>query len=140
MTTPEQRWQQLIAVARTAPVQRAALSDFHAAKLAAHGLSARRQPAQLDLTWRGFAAAGTIFIGCLLSLGALGTMSNAFDDQVNVTQTLTQFVRSVPSTSFIPQPPRPPTLTATISAWSPTKLVDSFTTWVAPTSTTEFNP
>ena len=137
MTTPEERWQALITVARTAPAQRAALSDFHAAQLAAHGLSARQQQRQGDLTWRGFAAAASLFIGCLISLSALASV---FTDRVSLEQTLAQAVRDLPSTSFIPPPPRPPAIAATVSAWSPTTLVSSFTSWVAPTSSTEINP
>ncbi len=137
MTTPEERWQTLIAVARTAPPQRAALSDFHAAKLAAHGLSTGQQQRQVDLTWRGFAAAASLFIGCLISLSALASL---FTDHLNLDQQLAQAVRDLPNTSFIPPPPRPPAIAATISAWSPATLVSSFNSWVAPTSSTEINP
>jgi hypothetical protein len=137
MTSPEERWQALVTVARNAPVQRAALSNFHAAQLAAHGLSVRQTQPQGDLSWRGFAAAASLFIGCLISLGAIASL---FTDTLTLQQNLSLNGYNLPSTSFIPPPPRPPTIAATISEWSPTTLVSSFTNWVAPTIPTENHP
>ncbi|HEX3135788.1 MAG TPA: hypothetical protein VHX44_19655, partial [Planctomycetota bacterium] len=66
----DHRWQALVTIARQAPARQAPLSDLHAARFAAHGLAAARQQREAELAWRGMAMAASLFLACLIGLGA----------------------------------------------------------------------
>ena len=106
MTDFDRRWQALVAAARKAPVHRGALTDVHAARLAAQGFAFARQAraAKVDANsaWRGMALAASLFLACLIGSGGVAMI---FYPEVNTH--LAMHLSTVPSTSFIPAPPRP---------------------------------
>lgn len=144
MSTPDERWQQLLTTARQAPAQRAVLHDFHAATLAAHGLHVYRQQQEAERTWRGLALAASLFMACMIGLGALASLMSD-ESPLLMGDTFAQVTSQVPNTNFIPAPPRPPPIAMTVaehmSSLSPTSFINSFNEWINPnTSTQEITP
>ena len=138
MTDFDQRWQALVAAARQAPAHRAPLSDLHAARFAAQGLAAARQQREAENAWRGMALAASLFLVCLIGLGAAAQM---FMPTTIIRDTLTLGRPEVPDTIFIPAPPRLPalaTLASSAPQWSPARLLDQFGDsvgdWLLPSS------
>lgn len=135
MTDFDRRWENLVAAARQAPAQRAPLSDLHAARLAAHGLAAAQRQREAERAWRGMALAASLFLVCLIGLGAA---AQAFVPADTLRSALTLERPNVPDTHFIPAPPHPPalaTLASSAPQWSPVRVFDSLGDWLLPSST-----
>jgi hypothetical protein len=128
MTDFNHRWQALVTAARQAPVHRGTLSDLYAARLAAQGLAYARLQREANVAWRGMALAASLFLACLIGSGA--AVAN-FYPAINSTDFAMQ-VSSVPSTAFIPSPPRPPALASLANDWSPTKVFHAVGEWFDP--------
>ncbi len=126
----DQRWQALVAVARQVPARRAPLSDLHAARLAAHGLALGRHQRDAELAWRGMAMAASLFLACLIGLGTAATALLPASSFGAATSSLRS--PSIPSTAFIPAPPRPPALASTAAAWSPARVFGGVGEWFDP--------
>jgi hypothetical protein len=137
MTDFDQRWQALVAAARQAPAHRAPLSDLHAARfatlLAAQGLAVAQRQREAERAWRGMAVAACLFLACLIGLGAA---VQAFVPPDTLRSALTLGRPEVPDTIFIPAPPHPPALATLASGapqWSPVRVLDAVSGWLAPT-------
>jgi hypothetical protein len=126
----DQRWQRLVATARQSPARRAPLSDLHAARLAAHGLQAARRQREAEAAWRGMAAAAGLFLVCLIGLGAAASTLAPAGTTAAVAMALDG--PSIPGTSFIPSPPRPPALASRAAHWSPTRVFGAVGAWLDP--------
>jgi len=121
----DRRWQALVAAARQAPAQRTPLSDLHAARFAAHGLAAAQQQHEAERAWRGMTLAASLFLACLICLGAAAQL---LLPPTAMRDALTFDRPEVPDTIFIPAPPRLPTLATIASSapqWSPVRLLDT---------------
>jgi hypothetical protein len=130
----DHRWQALVAAARQAPAHRAPLSDLHAARFAAHGLAAAQQQREAERAWRGMALAASLFLVCLIGLGAAAQM---FMPITTLRDTMALGRPDVPDTIFIPAPPRLPalaTLASSAPQWSPARVFDSVGDWLLPSS------
>ena len=132
MSDFDQRWQSLIAAARQVPAQRAPLSDLHAARLAAHGLALGRQQHEAELAWRGMATAAGVFLACLIGLGAAVAVFVPVARMSDAAYALA--TPPIPSTAFIPAPPRPPALASTAGQWSPARVFGTVGAWFDPRS------
>ncbi len=137
MTDFDRRWQQLIATARQAPAQRAPLSDLQAARLAAQGLAFAAQRRDAEGTWRGMALAASLFLACIIALGAA---VQAVVPRELLREALTVTRPSAPDTIFIPAPPRPPALASASPHWSPARLFDHVGDWLVTTTSTPSEP
>ncbi len=127
------RWQALVAVARQASAQRAALSDLQAARLAAHGMVAATKQREAERAWRGMALAASLFLACVVGLGAA---VQTFVPRDTLRSALTLGGPATPDTIFIPAPPRPPALASNAPQWSPARVFDAMGSavgaWLSP--------
>jgi hypothetical protein len=138
MTDFNHRWQALVMAARQAPVHRGTLSDLHAARLAAQGLAyahQQREAQEANVAWRGMALAASLFLACLIGSGGVVAI---FYPAINSTDFAMQ-MSSVPSTAFIPSPPRPPALASLANDWSPTKVFHAVGEWFDSRSSVQEN-
>jgi hypothetical protein len=125
----DRRWQALVAAARQVPAQRAPLSDLHAARLAAQGLALAARQREAEQAWRGMALAASLFLACLLGLGAVAAV---LVPPATVTASLALVEPGLPGTGFIPAPPRLPALASTAGAWAPARVFSAVGAWLDP--------
>lgn len=117
--TFDDRWRSLATAARRAAHPPGAAPDV--AALVRRGLAARAAaPEPSD--WRGMALAAGVCAACLAGLLSFAPVRG----EVGATlAALAQAPRTLPTTAFIPAPPRPPTL----AALSPADLAERVAGW-----------
>lgn len=121
--TFDDRWKSLAAAARRASEPAGALPDV--STLVQRGMAARTASvavSDLSSDWRGMAAAAGLCAACLAGLMSITSVRDEVGDAF---VSLAHAPRALPTTAFIPAPPRPPTL----AALSPVDLADRVAGW-----------
>lgn len=117
--TFDDRWKTLAAAARRAAEPEGAVPDVSA--LVRRAMAARSAPAETG-DWRGMAMAAGLCAACLAGLMSIAPVRDEVGDAF---VSLAQTPRAMPTTTFIPAPPRPPTL----ASLSPVDLADRVAGW-----------
>ena len=115
----DDRWQTLVAAARRAGQPVGAMPDI--TTLVQRGMAERTAPIVAN-NWPGMALAASL---CAVCLAGLMTWTPARSEVSDAFAMLAQTPRLLPTTAFIPAPPRPPTL----ASLSPTDVADRVVGW-----------
>lgn len=121
--TFDDRWKSLAAAARRAAEPAGAVPDV--AVLVHRGMAARTAPvavSDISSDWRGMAAAASL---CAVCLAGLMSITSVRDEVGDALSSLAMAPHALPTTAFIPAPPRPPTL----ASLSPVDLADRVAGW-----------
>ena len=117
--TFDDRWKTLAAATRRAAEPVAAVPDI--SSLVHRGMAARAEPVLVS-DWRGMAMAAGLCAACLAGLMSITPVRAEVSDAF---ASLAQTPRTLPTTTFIPAPPRLPTL----ALLSPVDLADRVAGW-----------